>query len=883
MKRRPRLCLLILAAWALAAAPVSGDALAEADRRDAFRQLGELRAGVASRAREKERLPLKAAFFYLQAAQAFRLAGQGEKAKQAVVNGLVAAQPLRAAWLQPGGALLMSFLPGDKQVLTCARDGRAHLWDVATGREVRSFQAISAEKAWIRGAVLSPDLSRLLVWDYTTIQLSDVGKGRILRKWGRAMRRTAMGPIPEWCGITFLAGGKYLLLLGTQEPAGVWDADGKARLHAIDKGVIRDAAPLSRDRSRLLTADSSAVYLWDLTRGRRLQTFKVRVEKDGFLQGRFSEDARRVVVTGGRGASARVFDASTGEQVAALSHPRRQASEEEGGPDGAVFSPDGTRLLTWNYHREARLWDVESGRLLHTFRTEGLGSVRFHRGGTQVLTTGEPVVLWDAKTRAVVARYGTGRDAEFLRDGTRLLIRNLWDKRVEVWDAKREKRAWALETGGDPGDVRLSEDETLLLVKVHGQERWTTDEWGAVQLWNLPQTDVPTPYEEPMGPLPRARLFKHDKPVRTAALSQDEGLLLTCDEGGQAHLWDAARGWRLRSFAHGEGALGAALSPDGSRVVTWGERGVVKLWEAKAGKAVRTFDHAADVREMAFSPDGTHLLTRDADYTVRWWDVARAKPVHQFEHPRDVFGARLSPKGRRILTWGLDGKARLWDVASGRRVHSLAHRGPVFGATFAGEGIVWTWSADGLREWDVTNAKVLRRQRPGGGVAAAERSPDGKQFLLRTDGENVRLWDVGTAKGVATFPLLYDETESPERLPAGVFHPDGTRVVIRSHQTAELWDVESRRTLKRFRHPGAMRGAVFTRDGSLLLTWGADGTARLWETAVPRPLSPDDQLLELEARSGLRLDEGGSLQILKREEWEGRRKKLAAILKKNGR
>ena len=54
-------------------------------------------------------------------------------------------------------------------------------------------------------------------------------------------------------------------------------------------------------------------------------------------------------------------------------------------------------------------------------------------------------------------------------------------------------------------------------------------------------------------------------------------------------------------------------------------------------------------------------------------------------------------------------------------------------------------------------------------------------------------------------------------------------------------------------------------------------------SSIPHPLSPDDQLLELEARSGLRVDENGALQSLKPEEWQSRKKKLESILKKNER
>jgi len=89
--------------------------------------------------------------------------------------------------------------------------------------------------------------------------------------------------------------------------------------------------------------------------------------------------------------------------------------------------------------------------------------------------------------------------------------------------------------------------------------------------------------------------------------------------------------------------------------------------------------------------------------------------------------------------------------------------------------------------------------------------------------------------------------------------------------------------LKWFPHAGTIRGTALTRDESRLLTWGTDGTARLWEASLPRPLSANDQLLELEVRSGLFIDETGALRTLRDEEWRKRSQKLEAVLKKNGR
>jgi WD40 repeat protein len=64
----------------------------------------------------------------------------------------------------------------------------------------------------------------------------------------------------------------------------------------------------------------------------------------------FSPDGQQVVTSSYDG-TARVWDAATGRQLTALSHP--------GAVYTATFSPDGHRVLTAADDRTARIWDVD--------------------------------------------------------------------------------------------------------------------------------------------------------------------------------------------------------------------------------------------------------------------------------------------------------------------------------------------------------------------------------------------------------------------------------------------------------------------------------------------------------------------------------------------
>ena len=81
----------------------------------------------------------------------------------------------------------------------------------------------------------------------------------------------------------------------------------------------------------------------------------------------------------------------------------------------AMFSPDGTRLLTTSGDNTARLWDT-AGKLLVTLRhDEGVSSAVFSPDGTRLLTASgdKTAKLWDTQGKLLVTlpHYGRIRSA----------------------------------------------------------------------------------------------------------------------------------------------------------------------------------------------------------------------------------------------------------------------------------------------------------------------------------------------------------------------------------------------------------------------------------------------------------------------------------------
>ena len=114
----------------------------------------------------------------------------------------------------------------------------------------------------------------------------------------------------------------------------------------------------------------------------------------------FSPDGVRIV-TASLDNTARLWDAATSQELAAL-------HGHEGSVQSACFSPDGARIVTASWDRTARLWDAATGQELVALRGhEGLVlSACFSPDGARIVTASydRTARIWDVATSEEVVR-----------------------------------------------------------------------------------------------------------------------------------------------------------------------------------------------------------------------------------------------------------------------------------------------------------------------------------------------------------------------------------------------------------------------------------------------------------------------------------------------
>ena len=162
--------------------------------------------------------------------------------------------------------------------------------------------------------------------------------------------------------MAFSSDGSQLAVSGApDDPIRLYDVNTLrvvAELKHPDLLYIR-ALAFSPNGKTLAVADDYAVgtvWLWNMVTKQPQSSLKADYY-DGILRLVFSSDSKRLISWGR--TAVYLWNVETGTQIAALAG--------HGFDDvGAIFSPDGNLIASWDDHRRTRFWDGQTGRELRT-------------------------------------------------------------------------------------------------------------------------------------------------------------------------------------------------------------------------------------------------------------------------------------------------------------------------------------------------------------------------------------------------------------------------------------------------------------------------------------------------------------------------------------
>ncbi|MCE9532578.1 MAG: caspase family protein [Planctomycetes bacterium] len=664
--------------------------------------------------------------------------------------------------------LVLQGRPGIPDALAISPDGklvitRGQLWDVASGRQIRTFAghgpgAVTTDGDepwfWIASVAFSPDGTRLLTGgDDQTARLWDVvtGKELLLLKWP-VEDKGGFSMMERVKTVGFSADGK-LIVTGSGDTARIWNAaTGKElfKLKGHSGSII--SASFSPDGKQIFTgSEDQTGRLWDAVAGKEL--FKLEGYQNG-VRGAFSADGKQILTTDGLGAS-RLWDASNGKEIKSLTSngfaPPRPPADPTGKGDGGGFSGSPARDVAFSSNGKEILYvdsdgvsflDATSGKRLRRIEDrDACGqAAALSKDGKYVLTSGGVlndggvVTLWDAATKQKVREF------------------------------KGYEGLWAPIASAD-GKLMLTFDQT----------------WNSGPIARVWDVAAGRELRQFKGPHEQGNANE----VCSAGFSLDGRKLFAVSgnagqrEGHLTQIWDLTTGRELCRLKGFTSPAEAVFSPDGEQILTVSAQGTftdgrpslgressdkdARLWNANTGEEIRQFNgHTEGITALAFSPDGKQIATGSSDKTTRVWDAANGKQLWSMEgHASRITSISFSADGKRVITGSIDHTARIWDAAKGEEL--LVLRGDILAGdsemiqrvVFSPDGkFVITGGTEVTRIWDATSGKQIHKLAMRGNSSVTFR-PDGKLALL-SSGSTTRMIKVLDGQDICSLVSLQD-------------------------------------------------------------------------------------------------------------------------------
>lgn len=574
-------------------------------------------------------------------------------------------------------------------LVTGGYDSIAILWETKSGKKIREFRG---HKGRIFSIAMSDDGKSFVTGSYDqTAILWDAATGKQLQTFKHA----------DWVwNVAMSPDGKLVVTGAGDGRATLWDAETGKRIRTIVK--VAGGSPevaISADNKCIVTSHGKTIALWDSMTGKQLHTFDA---DDDVWDIAISSDGKNVLTSLLHRDRAVLWDAVTGKAV---------RHYDTGGRDitSIRLSRDDKRILIGTTGETAFLCDIDTGKRIQTFASGTRGDPRvqcvaLNGNGSAVITVVDgqrTAVLWDVNSGKPLHSFGktasTCWDLSLSADGNYLAT--AVGNSASIWDTATARRVQhLLGHDGEVYSVALSADGKLA---VTGSADRTAILWDAGS-----------------GQMLKS-FVAHDDSVKSVGISNDGKHVVTSSDGdGTAILWDAVTGKKLRTF---QGKIEpddasnrfstVGLSPDGRYLVTGAYDSTVTLWNAATGKKLLEYPdhHSQEIDSIAFSRDGKRVVS-GSWANVNVWETATGKQLHNVA--RFAGFTSVAIHGDLLLAGTEENTIQIWDTTSSKLLRTLrGHTEMIWGTALSNDGkFAWTTSGDATtRLWRVSDGKELLR------------------------------------------------------------------------------------------------------------------------------------------------------------------------------
>lgn len=215
--------------------------------------------------------------------------------------------------------------------------------------------------------------------------------------------------------------------------------------------------------------------LWDTRNGQLLRT----IGREALWVWSLSGDGRILATSGGR-ASVKLWDVGSGRELHTLEHTSRLRSTDTSDLSvrSVTLSPDGQIVATLDSEGSLRLWNGATGQQGLTMSMEGkVTGVAFSPDGKFLAIVGyDEVKLWDVASRQQLHALKGGPLIAFSPDGRVLATARSGSGVIQMWNVATGQEAHTIPDQGQPvSSIVFSPDGEILAI---GSRYETVKLWG---------------------------------------------------------------------------------------------------------------------------------------------------------------------------------------------------------------------------------------------------------------------------------------------------------------------------------------------------------------------------------------------------------------------
>lgn len=608
--------------------------------------------------------------------------------------------------------LAVSCSPDSNYVATGSRDRTAKLWELSTGREVRTF----------------------------------------------------FGHEGSVNCIDFSSDGKLMITSSGDHTAKIWDVVSGSELYSTEpEEKILTAAAFSPDTKYFITAGYPGVAkIRDMNTKKVVKEIEVNADQGGGygINLAFSPDGKWLAI-GEDNRVANIYSTANWEKKFSFNHSEGWCG---GCATWTTFSHTSQYLFMASNNGPVKKYSLTSGDLLATYSDkieEDLSSLLVSADDKHLsVVTKESIITYDIASGKELSNHAIHSDAE-INEGTLtnngMFFLACSDNTVLIWDNGNEKTTGMLtgilnqrDKGGvnyDPNsyweshiakylrlknEILLSRDGKTLLKGKFGTK---------IKRWDIATGRTEMEY------------VGHDKAPLCYEFSKDGTRLLTGGADGKVILWDAEKGDTTKVIqAHREPVFVVHFSHDERRVLTSSWDATLKIFDLATGKRLEYFDFQnASAYDALFSENDLYVFTAQLDFTLKMWETDTKKAVRDFIGHTDVIASiKLSADNKKLLSCSWDGSIRLWDIATGLMDKKLlGHRGPVYAIKFSTDGkYIFSGGADRtVKMWDVSTGELLKNfEGHQAEVTCILQNQDGNMLITHSTDGVTKFWDLKSGK-----------------------------------------------------------------------------------------------------------------------------------------